>query len=83
MERAMAAFEEIHAAPHERVVVVSHGGTLSGAFKGLLKIPAQINPFSLYNASINELHWGSRIKLMSLNQVEHLRELDSHATGDM
>ena len=72
MLRAGAAFEAIHAAGHPRAVVVSHGGTFASAFKALLGIPAERNPFSLYNASISQVHWARQFKLMTLNQTGHL-----------
>jgi broad specificity phosphatase PhoE len=73
MERGRAVFELIRESAFRRVAVVSHGGILAAALKALLRIPAEINPFSLYNASISVLAWNDRIKLLSLNQLEHLR----------
>jgi probable phosphoglycerate mutase len=83
MQRGQAALEAIHAAGHERVIVVSHGGLLTAAFKALLCVPAEINPFSLYNASINQLVWDRRIRLMTLNEIEHLAGVEPKYTGDM
>jgi broad specificity phosphatase PhoE len=76
MERGRSAFESIRETPFHRVAVVSHGGILAAALKSLLCIPAELNPFSLYNASISVLAWNGRIKLLSLNQLEHLRAAD-------
>lgn len=59
-----------------QVVVVSHGGLLSAALKALLEIPAERNPFSFYNASISRLEWSSAVRLMTLNQIDHLRRPD-------
>jgi broad specificity phosphatase PhoE len=73
MERGRSIFESIRETPIRRVVVVSHGGILAAALKAVLRIPAEINPFSLYNASISVLAWNERIKLLSLNQLDHLR----------
>ena len=76
MERAFAAFAEIKRADHQQVVVVAHGGSLSGAIKGLLEIPAHRNPFELQNGSITRVVWSDRgIKLLSLNDVSHLHGL--------
>jgi broad specificity phosphatase PhoE len=73
MVRGRAVFESIRESPFRRVAVVSHGGILAGALKALLRIPAEINPFSLYNASISKLAWNETIKLLTLNQLDHLR----------
>jgi 2,3-bisphosphoglycerate-dependent phosphoglycerate mutase len=73
MERGRAVFESMRETRLRRVAVVSHGGILAAALKALLRIPAEINPFSFYNASISVLAWNDRIKLLSLNQLEHLR----------
>lgn len=73
MERGRAAFEAIRAAGHEHAVVVSHGGLIASALKSLLQIPPQFNPFPLYNGSVSQVVWRHEAKLLSLNQVEHLR----------
>ena len=73
MERGRAVFEAIRETSFRRVAVVSHGGILAAALKSLLRIPAEVNPFSFYNASISMLAWNDRIKLLTLNQLEHLR----------
>ena len=86
MVRGLAAFESIRERSFQRVAVVSHGGILAGALKALLRIPAEVNPFSLYNASISKLAWDGRIKLLTLNQLDHLRSaaLDREdATGNV
>jgi broad specificity phosphatase PhoE len=86
MVRGLAAFESIRESGYRRVAVVSHGGILAAALKALLKIPAELNPFSLYNASISRLAWNDRIKLLTLNELEHLRaaNLARHdATGNV
>lgn len=76
MERTYAAFQEIKLASHQQVVVVSHGGSLSAAFKALLEIPAHRNPFSLQNGSITRVAWSDHdVKMLSLNQVDHLHGL--------
>jgi len=75
MRRAQEAFGMIRETGHRQVAVVAHGGLLSAAFKALLEIPARLNPFSLDNGSISKLAWEDRIKLLTLNQVDHLHGL--------
>jgi broad specificity phosphatase PhoE len=86
MIRGQAALESIRDRGHQQAVVVAHGGLLSAAFKGLLGIPAERNPFMLYNASISTLSFQPQLKLLTLNQVEHLRTADcglAARTGDL
>ncbi|MGD9645894.1 MAG: histidine phosphatase family protein [Pirellulales bacterium] len=86
MHRGRAALETIRRSEHRQVVVVSHGGLLSAAFKALLEIPAERNPFSLYNASINLIAWERQIKLMAVNRIDHLREVNGSralSSGDL
>lgn len=86
MRRAEAAFQEIHAAGHAQVAVIAHGGVLAAAFKALIGVPAERNPFMLYNGSISTIEWTSQIKLMTLNQIDHLRAADcalATRTGDL
>lgn len=86
MERGVAALEAIRDSGHREVVVVAHGGVLTAALKGLLGVPIQRNPFNLFNASISQLRWGDEVKLLTLNQVDHLPKLAGvHATrtGDL
>ncbi|MEX2141264.1 MAG: histidine phosphatase family protein [Pirellulales bacterium] len=73
MVRGLAVFESIRESPFRRVVVMSHGGILAAALKAVLRIPAEVNPFSLYNASISKLAWSEKVKLLTLNQLDHLR----------
>jgi probable phosphoglycerate mutase len=73
MVRGHAALESIRENPFRRVAVVSHGGILGAALKSILGIPAELNPFVLYNGSISRLVWDRRIKLLTLNELEHLR----------
>lgn len=86
MIRAEAAFHDIRASGHSHVAVVAHGGVLAAAFKALLGVPAERNPFMLYNGSISMLDWGNQFKLMTLNQIDHLSAA-GHAlatrTGDL
>jgi 2,3-bisphosphoglycerate-dependent phosphoglycerate mutase len=72
MHRGQAAFAAIREQNFKQVLVVSHGGLLSAALKALLDIPAERNPFSLFNGSINKLEWKSEIKLLTLNECRHL-----------
>lgn len=73
MQRGRAVMEDIFAQGHKQAVVVSHGGLLAAALKALLQVPAERNPFVLYNGSISSLAVSSQIKLLTLNQMEHLR----------
>ncbi|HEX5444471.1 MAG TPA: histidine phosphatase family protein [Pirellulales bacterium] len=86
MHRAEAAFHQIHEAGRQQAVVVAHGGVLAAALKALLAVPAERNPFLLYNGSISMLQWNGQLKLMTLNQTDHLRlagcELATR-TGDL
>lgn len=76
MLRAQAAFAEILASGDQQVAVVAHGGVLAAAFKALIGVPADRNPFMLYNGSISLLESTPQLKLMTLNQIDHL-----HAAG--
>lgn len=86
MQRAEVAFQAIHAAGHDQVAVVAHGGVLAAAFKALIGVPPERNPFMLYNGSISMIEWTTQIKLMTLNQIDHLRAADcalATRTGDL
>lgn len=86
MQRAQTALETIRATGHARVGIVAHGGVLSAGLKSLLEIPPRRNPFVLYNGSINVLEWADQVKVIVLNQMDHLRaggdDLRSR-TGDL
>lgn len=82
MLRAKQVFHAIRETGFEQVIVVSHGGLLSAAFKALLEIPAERNPFSLLNGSISRLGWAGDVKLLSLNQVHHLHDAQGSG-GDL
>jgi broad specificity phosphatase PhoE len=73
-ERGVRAFEHIVKLPFERIAVVAHGGVLCAALKGLLRVPPQTNPFSLFNASISRLAWDGKWSLLTLNQMDHLEK---------
>ena len=84
MRRGTAAIRAIAARTHDRVVVVSHGAILAAALKTLLEIPARRNPFLLENASISRVEIdGDLVRLHSLNQVDHLREVGLAGGGDL
>ncbi|MCE9607982.1 MAG: histidine phosphatase family protein [Planctomycetia bacterium] len=76
MMRGAAALADLLHSPLKTAAVVAHGGLLTAAFKGLLGIPAERSPFMLYNGSINVLEFTGQIRLMSLNQIDHLRDAD-------
>lgn len=71
-ERGVRAMETITKMPYERVAIVAHGGVLCAALKGILGVPPETNPFSLFNASISRLSWSGKWNLLTLNQMEHL-----------
>jgi probable phosphoglycerate mutase len=74
MARGQAALEHIHIQPLRAVAVVAHGGVLAATLKALLSIPAELNPFCFYNASISRLVWRDRVQLRTLNQLDHLEK---------
>jgi probable phosphoglycerate mutase len=76
MARGTAALDELLRLPGRAAVVVAHGGLLSAAFKGLLGIPAERSPFMLYNGSISTLEFNDQVRLLTLNQIDHLRGPD-------
>ncbi|HEY2882394.1 MAG TPA: histidine phosphatase family protein [Pirellulales bacterium] len=75
-QRGRAAFEKIRETGLHQVVVVSHGGVMAGALKSLLAVPAELNPFAFYNASISRLAWDKQVKVLSINQLEHLAQIE-------
>ncbi len=86
MHRGREALESIRQRGFRQVAVIAHGGVLAAAFKSLLGIPAELNPFNFFNASISQLRWDGPVKLLTLNQVDHLSRLEGiHATrtGDL
>ena len=84
MHRGRKVFHEIRETGHGNVVVVTHGGLLSAVLKSLLEIPAERNPFTLQNGSITRLDWSDgQVKLLSLNQVEHLHDMGPSGSGDL
>ncbi len=72
MLRGREAFSAIREAGYRQAVVVAHGGSLSGAFKALLEIPAERNPFTLANGSVSIVVWEKEFKLLTLNETAHL-----------
>ena len=86
MARGAAALESIRDRGHREAVVVAHGGLLTAAFKALLGIPAERNPFTLFNASISQLRLNGQAKLITLNQIDHLPKFEGvhkTRTGDL
>jgi probable phosphoglycerate mutase len=86
MARGLAALEAIRQRDHRHAAIVAHGGVLSAAFKALLGVPAECNPFELYNGSISQIRWDAKIKLMTLNQIDHLAKRDGEfatRSGDL
>ncbi|QGJ68378.1 Phosphoglycerate mutase [Planctomycetales bacterium 10988] len=80
MDRGRKAMETIYEnySQFQKAAVIAHGGILTAAFKSLLQIPAEINPFALQNCSISQLaRTEERIRLISLNQVWHLDQVNS------
>jgi 2,3-bisphosphoglycerate-dependent phosphoglycerate mutase len=76
MTRGRACFEAIRETGFQKVVIVSHGGILAAALKSLLSIPAELNPFAFYNASISRLAWDKQVKILSINELDHLRAIE-------
>jgi probable phosphoglycerate mutase len=84
MRRGREVFEEIGRTAFRQVVVVTHGGLLAAALKALLEIPAPRHPFVLQNGSISQLELADgQVRLLSLNQVDHLREVGYGGCGDL
>jgi len=81
MQRGQAALEDIFRQSYHRVVVVAHGGLLAAALKAIFGIPADRSPFRFYNAAISKLALESQPKLLTLNETEHLRSVDSNPTS--
>lgn len=82
--RGREAFDEIGRSGHEQAVVVAHGGLLSAVLKALLEIPATRHPFAFHNASISRIELAdNQVKLLSLNQVDHLRDVGLGGAGDL
>jgi 2,3-bisphosphoglycerate-dependent phosphoglycerate mutase len=71
-DRGVQALNDIAQLPYQRVAIVAHGGLLCAALKGILRLPEELNPFSLFNASISRLIWDGRWQIMTINQTEHL-----------
>lgn len=76
MIRGAAALEAVFAAGLRRAAIVAHGGLLTAALKALLGIPAERHPFMLYNGSISRMESGPPLRLLTLNEIEHLRGPD-------
>jgi probable phosphoglycerate mutase len=86
MVRGFAALSAIRETSFRRVAIVAHGGILGAALKAVLQIPAELNPFNLFNASISRLAWDKSPKLLTLNELDHLRAAGlerEDATGNL
>jgi broad specificity phosphatase PhoE len=73
MIRGAAVLRSIRETPYRRVAIIAHGGIFAAALKALLQVPAEVNPFSLFNGSISRLAWDKAPKLLTLNELDHLR----------
>jgi broad specificity phosphatase PhoE len=82
MLRGAEAFHAIREVGYHQAIVVAHGGLLSGAFKALLEIPAERNPFVLANGSISIVGWNKDFRLLTLNETGHLGDARSGG-GDL
>lgn len=76
VERGTAVFRDILAANVRIAAVVAHGGLITAAFKGLLGIAPESRPFMLYNGSISRIDTSDHLRLLTLNEIEHLRTAD-------
>ncbi len=84
MRRGRAVFDEIRRSGREQVAVVTHGGLLAAAMKALLEIPARRHPFVLHNGSISQLDLtDGQVKLISVNRIDHLRDVGFAGRGDL
>jgi probable phosphoglycerate mutase len=83
MIRGVGALRAIRAAGHDRAIVVSHGGLLSAALKGLLEIPVNRGPFHFYNAAITRLLWQDEPIVDTFNDTAHLRQFGKGGFGDL
>jgi broad specificity phosphatase PhoE len=84
MQRGHEVFQQIARGGHQQVVVVSHGGLLTAALKALLEIPAGRHPFVLHNGSISQLELrDGDVKLLALNQIDHLCDAGFGGRGDL
>jgi broad specificity phosphatase PhoE len=85
MRRGRAALDAIFRASHRQVVVFAHGGLLICTLKALLDIPTDQPPFDLLNGSISKLSVGSdgKLRVLWLDQVDHLRQAGLGGDGDL
>jgi hypothetical protein len=49
---------------------------MAAALKSLLQVPAELNPFAFYNGSISRLAWDKQLKVLTINQLDHLRAVE-------
>jgi broad specificity phosphatase PhoE len=83
--RGCEVIRAIASAGHRQIVVVTHGGLLSVTLRSLLNMSQPLPPFSLQNGSITRLTVDDRgqFALVSLNEVEHLRNAGLSRGGDL
>ena len=82
--RGRAAFESILAEGRENVAIVSHGRILMTTIKDMLGLPLSKPPFSLQNGSITTLSYSEgKFELISLDCVDHLRDIGLSGSGDL
>lgn len=76
--RGVAIFQSLaERHPGERLVVFSHGGTLSAVLRAVLGVPlGGKHAFRLVNGSISTIAWeDSQWRLFTLGEVAHLRHI--------
>lgn len=84
MRRGEAAFRAIYAAGHRQAVVVTHGGLLTTTIRALVKDAPILRPFGLANGSITQLEFTpDAVRLLHVNQIDHLAGIDSTGGGDL
>jgi broad specificity phosphatase PhoE len=84
LQRGRSAFESILAEGRENVAIISHGRILMTTIKSLLGMPLTKPPFSLQNGSITTLSYNEgNFELISLDSVEHLRDIGLSGSGDL
>jgi broad specificity phosphatase PhoE len=83
--RGMEVLRAIGARDHRHVAVVSHGRLLITALKGLLEMPLEAAPQSLQNGSITriELNGDGPVRLLAIDEVDHLGKVGLAGRGDL
>ena len=77
--------EAIRQAGHEEAVVVTHGRLLVVTLQALVGLPDQQPGAALQNGSITRLSFNAdgRAVLLSLDDVDHLRDVGLAGRGDL